>query len=49
MKRMVDDCMAKKIMNSFVGEDRCKGRPKWCWTDGVRSALRGSGMSGGAG
>ena len=45
VKRMDEESMAKKVMASNVEGNRCKGRPRLEWTDGVRMALGERGMS----
>ena len=36
----IDERMAKKVMNSDVVGNRCRGRPRLSWIDGVKGALR---------
>ena len=45
MERMDEEHMAKKVMNSDMEGDRCRGRSKLGWIDGVGRSLRGRGMS----
>ena len=39
VERMDDKCMARKVVISDVEGNRCRGRPRLGWMDGVKSAL----------
>ena len=45
MERMVEECMAKKVIISDVEGNRCRGRPRLGWMDGVKRAFREGDMS----
>ena len=42
---MNEERKAKKVMISYVEGNRCRGRPRLRWMDGVRMALEEKGMS----
>ena len=44
VERMDEECMAK-VMISDVEGNRCRGRPRLGWMDGVRIVLRERSMS----
>ena len=45
VERMDEECVAKKGMISNVEGNRCRGRPRVGWMDGVRMALEEKSMS----
>ena len=44
VESMDEECMAKKVMISDVEGNRCRGRPRLGWMDGVKRALRKGGI-----
>ena len=44
-ERMDEELMAKKVMDSDMEGDRCRGRPRFGWMDGVGRALGERSMS----
>ena len=39
VERMDEEHMAKKVMISDVKRNRCRGRPRLGWMDGIKKAL----------